>query len=509
MSCYHDDPVVSAKLVKHQHAAVAHLVTGDLSKLDPTTGDASCQVRAVTTLTFYYDLRGAFDDSQWVDVVALSKKYLHAHATDKPDTKVKTVSDAKGASHSTEFDALVALVRKHFGEEKFELLGLKHSLWAAGIVSTDEFWIDFKYRNNNQWGTHDKALKARLANLSCDAFMELARQLSSDGKWVEVLERTRSVIKNEAADDIPVLSIQATFGVAMAVLYERGIPIIDGNLRIQLNVNAALASSSDASDPTPNVTYSFGTSRYLLFVPNRTTGKFELVKNPSPEQMRSPAFFLKSWSTYFEGATTDGLYSSTHEEYYAAREGMDIQWAIDVYASLHPPFTGCAEDADIDIGAAYANIFPPRAQVFACNRFALQGHTYAASPHERPNLAERYNHALRVADQGGLDGDRQFVRVWPPFRECAQRLAKPVDWQVVHALAATPQWAEEQLRACADRHEAAKGAVIGRYVFALGAVGASHEVQDEATALHNTKKEVLRRQKYLKMYPQNEPLLRR
>lgn len=509
---YHDDPLVMAKLEKHQLMAVACLVVGDLAKLDPTIGDASCQVRALIMLVFYYDLRKELGD-KWANAVDFSDAYLTAHENDKSDTKAKTIQDITGGIHAKDFDDLVDFVRNHImGEEKFELLGLAHSLWTAGILSTDEFWIDFRYRSNNLWGTHDKSLKARLATLSCDIFVELAKELPAEGKWVEALLETRSVIKRCGAENVPVLSIQATFAVAMALLYQRRIPLLDGNVRIQLTGDGQprLPDPSDRSDnpePPSNITYTLGAQRSMLYVANEKSGTFALVKTPVKEQMLSPAFFLKSWSTYYEGSTDQGLYSASHEAYYAARANISMPWAVDVYTALHPPFSRSAVDADLDIIAAFEKVFPVRGNSFKYSRFDLQGLNHLVPLNERPNLAERQNLAMRVAHVHHLNGDCQFVRMGAPSETCTSRINRCIDWQIVHVLAATPKWVDDNLRAIATRHEEAEGAVIGPYVFTLGAVGASHEIELDATKLHNIKKEPARRKRYLDDYPNNEPLL--
>jgi hypothetical protein len=510
---YRNDPVVMAKLKKHQHMAVANLLTGRLDKLDPTTGDASCQVRALIMLTFHQDLRHEIGD-KWDNAIALSKAHLAAHGQDKADTKAKTVADVTGAKHSEEFDALVNRVHDELADDNFELLGLAYSLWAAGILSTDEFSIGFRYRNNNQWGVHNKALQARLATLSCDAFIELAGDLPQTGKWVEALQKTRSVIRNEGTADVPVLSVHATFSVALAILYARSIPIIDGNIRIQLSGDGKTdltdpSNRSDSPEPSSEVTYTFGTTRARLFVANRKTGTFDLVLHPTEEQKCLPAFFFKTWSTYFEESTDRGFYSINHDQYYDALAKIGIRWAVDVYTSLHPPFSRRAEDANLDITAVYEKMFTPRAKTFVYDRNHLEGSSFREPAETSPNLAERQNLAMRIALQRGLQDECQFVRMGAPSGECTSRTVKAIDWQVVHVFAATLSWVVEQYDALASRHQEAKRAVIGRYVFTLGAVGASDQVEERATVLHNMKKEPMRRARHLECYPYNAPLLKR
>ncbi|KAG0330718.1 hypothetical protein BG000_011554 [Podila horticola] len=550
---YWRNTAVAARLQRHQCIAVALLVTGDLSKLDPTTGDASCQVRAVIILILYYRLHQTIGDGEWSHVVALSKEYLltvRSRVRDSDDElgarPTKDVLQDAPSHSSQQFNAFIISVRKLLGEHLFELLGLTYSLWSSGIVSTDEFWIDFRYRSNNLWGSHEfKLLRARLAKLSCQTMIELAAELPASGRWVEMLQHTKSIIKSEDADnqeDLEVLCTQASFSVALALLHHHNIPILDGNVRIQLHGGYDRDQDQDihlGCDPlhlteddiascwttSGKITYSFGTARTLLYLPNKTTGAFEHVKNPSMQQMLAPCFFLKSWSTYHgHGSIADDdnnadndLYSPDHDRYYAALAKMDKIWAIEVMASSHPPYTRRAKHADLDIALVYEQIFadgPPRShKEFRCDRYGLEGLRFftpeASQQHQRPTLADIHLCARRVADDHGLNGECQFVHMGEPSKECTWRTTKRVDWQVVHVYAATYEWVHDQLQQLADRHAEASGAVIGRYVFSLGAMGASHESKVTATKLHNTKNKKLRRNKYLSEYPRNQPLLRR
>ncbi|KAF9373657.1 hypothetical protein CPC16_001736 [Podila verticillata] len=550
---YWRDTAVAARLERDQCMAVALLVTGDLDKLDPTTGDAGCQVRAVIILTLYYRLRRTIGDDEWSHVASLSKEYLLAVRAGVRDGNDELgTHPTKGVlqgvpSHSNkQFNAFIIHVRKLVGEHLFELLGLAYSLWSGGIVSTDEFWIDFRYRSNNLWGRHDfRLLRARLAKLSYQAMIDLAAELPASGRWVEILHYTKSIVKSGDADiqeDFEVLCTQATFSVALAILYQHNIPILDGNIRIQLHGGYDRGQDQDlhlGCDPlhlteddiayrrtaSGKTTYSFGTARALLYLPNKTTGTYEHVKNPSMQQMLAPCFFLKSWSTYHgRGSIADdhnnednGLYSADHDRYYEALIKMDKAWAIEVMASSHPPYTRRAKHADLDVAFVYEQIFahgPPRShKELRYDRYGLEGLSLstleASQQHQRPTLADRHLCARRVAHDHGLIGECQFVRMGEPSKECTWRTTKRVDWQVVHVYAATYEWVHDQLRQLADRHAEASGAVIGRYVFALGAVGASHESKVTATRLHNTKSENSRRNKYLSEYPRNQPLLRR
>lgn len=544
---------MAARLQRDQCTAVALLVTGDLSKLDPTTGDASCQVRAVIILILYYRLHRTIGNDERSHVVTLSKEYLltvRARVRDSDDElgarPTKDVLQGDPSHSSQQFNAFTINVRKLLGEHLFELLGLAYSLWSSGIVSTDEFWIDFRYRSNNLWGSHEfKLLRARLAKLSCQTMIELAAELPAGGRWVEILQHTKSIIKSEDADnqkDLEVLCTQASFSVALALLHHHNIPILDGNIRIQLHGGYDRDQDQDIHldcDPlhlteddiascwtaSGKITYSFGTARTLLYLPNKVTGTFEHVKNPSMQQMLAPCFFLKSWSTYHgygsiaddDNKADNDLYSPDHDRYYSTLAKMDKQWAIEVMASSHPPYTRRAKHADLDIALVYEKIFadgPPRShKELRYDRYGLEGLSFftpeASQQHQRLTLADIHFYARRVAEDHGLNGECQFVHMGEPSKECTWRTTKRVDWQVVHVYAATYEWVHDQLKQLADRHAEASGAVIGRYVFSLGAVGASHESKVMATKLHNTKSKKLRTNKYLSEYPRNQPLLRR
>ncbi|KAF9930485.1 hypothetical protein BGZ67_005767 [Mortierella alpina] len=578
------DPVVGAMLQKGQRIAVALLVSGNLHKLDPTTGDSSCQVRALLILVLYHHLRKEIGPTEWEEAVDLSREHLQLHGVKKNGDWIKNAHQIKKSANPFEeeahagggdidhmqFQDFVTLVHKKLGEQRFELLGLAYSLWSGGIVSTEEFWIDFRYRSNNLWGQHERLLRARLAKLSCAAMIDLASELPGAGKkWAELLRETKSVIKRGGdtesqhdEEDVEVLCAQSTFNVALAILYQYNIPIVDGNIRIQLNgangcdhgedhslrydhdrplhrteMNNTTASCKIASC---KMTYSLGTVQTLLYVPNKMTGAFEYVRSPSKEQMMMPCFFLKSWSTYYGHSSTnsnnrsnirkeggdkdrDDLYTPDHNRYYEALIKMDKSWAIEVMASTHPSFTRRAQNADLDIAPVYERIFGRSHKEFRYNRYGIEGENYLTPDEfqhqqqkqqqqeqgQRPTPTDRLMNARQVSLEYHLSGECQFVRMAAPSRECTWRITHAIDWNVVHVHAATYRWVNDQLQALVCRHQEAPGAVIGRYVFSQGFVGASHECQEAATKLHNTHQSNTRMTGYLADYPRNQPLLRR
>lgn len=505
-SSYDDDPIANARLIKHQNTAVACLILKEFDKLDPTTGDASCQVRAVIVLVFHQTLRMQLSDT-WDDAVRLSRNYMEAHENDKPETKAKTIDQIQGADHCKSFDDLVETVRLELGEQDFELLGLTYSLCISGVAGTDEFEIDFRHRSNNLWGSHEKALKTRLAQLACDKFVSLAKALPSGARYVDALQQTRSIIEKDGLDDMPVLSIQATFFTALAILYVWNIPIVNSIVRVQI----------DSDETTDNYTYKFGSARSLLYFPNKQTGRFELEKEPTAEQKSHPAFYIKAWSTYNKSSTDVGLYSSNHTFYYRALSKINIDWAVMVYTACHPPFTRRARDANMDIASVYSIIDgPPSTSDIKNSRFDLKGlnhHHLDASPSSpqtpKFNLSTVHHLATKVSLQHGLDGECQLVRMGAPSTSCTYRITRPVDWQIAHASASTTSWVDTRLKNMEERHKMADKAVIGRYVFSLGSVGASCESKEVGDELHNVKTESTRRKRYLGMYPGNEGLLRR
>ncbi|KAF9280187.1 hypothetical protein BGZ68_007447 [Mortierella alpina] len=456
---YWDDPVLDAMVQKDQRIAVALLVSGSLDKLDPTIGDSSCQVRALLILAMYHRLRKEFGAAEWEKAIELSKEHLQLHRVINGGPTKSAQQDKEKASGFEEahhggdivnnrFEAFVTLIHTKLGEQSFELLGLAYSLWSGGIVSTDEFWIDFRYRSNNLWGRHERLLRARLAKLSCAAMIDLASELPAASKWVELLRETKSIIKRgdtesqNEEEDIEILCAQSTFSVALAVLYHYKIPIVDGNVRIQLHGADGCGHSCDHSlgnDDRPlhrtemhntascnidscKMTYSLGAVRTLLYIPNKMTGAFEHVRSPSKEQMQLPCFFLKTWSTYYvhdstnknnsiastcnikkEDKERDDLYSHDHDRYYEALIQMDKSWAIEVMASTHPPFTRRAQHADIDIAPIFERIFGRSHKELWYDRYGIEGESFLRpeenKSHQQKNLPQQKNPLPTLADR--------------------------------------------------------------------------------------------------------------
>ncbi|KAF9581894.1 hypothetical protein BGW38_000925 [Lunasporangiospora selenospora] len=514
---YLDDPVTKAKLDKHQLVALALLVTGDLTKLDPASGDASCQVRAVIVLHMALHLRTELKHDQWGHAELLAASFLEAHKNDQPDTKTKTVEDAQGAAHSPKYDQFAAFVRLHIlGEETWELLGLCYSLWVSGIISTDEFWIDFRYRSNNQWHDHEKILRARLAELSCSKFIAIAKTLPDGNILTKALEVTRSVIKDPGVPAVPVFAIQPTFAAATAFAYKYNIPIIMAVIRIQLDGDAE-GDSLDAdkypdlgeSELASDMIYSLGAARTLFYLPDKATGRFKLVPEPTEKQRQAQGLFIKSWSTYHRGSTDDGLFSADHDKYFSALSTANIEWLFDVYTALHAPFCRRAEHWNMDVAALYKHTFGTRSKAFVYDRFDCQGLDYRTVKDHRPTQLERLTMSTHTALKAGLSRECQVVRMAAPADRCTWRITKAVDWQLSHVHAGTVSWAETRLQAMTECHMGSPHIVIGRFVFALGSMGVSCKVEAFATELHNTKNKRNRKNKYLAVYPNNKLLLDR
>lgn len=229
-----------------------------------------------------------------------------------------------------------------------------------------------------------------------------------------MIETTSSVITRDGAEDIPVLSIQATFLTALAILYARNIPIVNSIVRVQI----------DGKESQHHI-YTLGSVRSFLYFPNRQAGRSEIVDNPSPEQKVTPAFYLKSWSTYKETSSEYTLHSSDHNLYHSEFAKVNLIWEIFVYTTSHPSFNRRAKDVNLDTGAAFEGVDGPAQSkmAFKLDRIHFEDLNYHGllsndGEGQMPNLASLYTRATKIANKYKLNNKCQFVRKGAPSNEC-------------------------------------------------------------------------------------------
>jgi hypothetical protein len=80
--------------VKHLHAAIVALVLNKLYELDPTIGDAACEMRVLIV----HWLRETYLTVSKSGDGDAARAYLEAHVKDKTDTQVRTVADARSTA---------------------------------------------------------------------------------------------------------------------------------------------------------------------------------------------------------------------------------------------------------------------------------------------------------------------------------------------------------------------------------------------------------------------------
>jgi hypothetical protein len=142
-------------LKRHQHEAVNRLIRGDFTDLDPSIGDMSCQMHALSLLNMYWTVQEYLNKEEKLQyVLAIVGKYNDAHRNDKNDKEVRTLADLENPdpSHPREYDALFVELNEILGNDNLELLGLFYSLTVSNTLWKDEFGATFYCLHRNTFG---------------------------------------------------------------------------------------------------------------------------------------------------------------------------------------------------------------------------------------------------------------------------------------------------------------------------------------------------------------------
>jgi hypothetical protein len=115
--------------MQHQREAINRLIRGDFIVLDPSIGDMSCQLHALSLLNMYWTVQKYLNKEEKLQhALTIVEKYNDAHRNDKNDKEIRTVADLDNPYQPPEYDVLFAELNEILGNNDIELLGPFYSL---------------------------------------------------------------------------------------------------------------------------------------------------------------------------------------------------------------------------------------------------------------------------------------------------------------------------------------------------------------------------------------------
>lgn len=518
-------------MVTHLHGGINELILNNLQNLDPTIGDASCEMRVPLVI----DMRKLYEGIAEDDDVPLVNAYIAAHARDRVDTQVRTFADAKGGEHDPAYDILVKRVVEALGERDTDLLRLCYSFTMSSVMSKDECGNLFSNRSKaamvvaGDVALHSAAqkdliklepmLRSALATDAVASFLEKFETIPRHEQLVGNFKQ--HFIENQLSRALQTMRSHIPYKFEYAGQVEQEevplLPIFNQMLAIfymVFNDNGGILTRARLEDMAPlhssvgKMLYTdrFAGAYFLLWKPNHGTGRFEVV-DIRPEDEDVSCLVLDGWTKFLAGSNGKGLDASNLEEHRAAFKLLNIIWAGTVYAAGHPDYSNNAVDKDFDYLTGFDDICMPQPEgvinSFKATRedfpqFSLKKNL----PNEvRPNLHNLWMIAREMAEQRGLHDECQPIRM-TSTRDLFERINRPVDWQIDHIYAATPH----QLKANTDlliaKHTAAPQQKLGPHIVRSGEEAFSFENLADAQVVLKLR-DNKRKPEYIKRVPEN------
>jgi hypothetical protein len=246
----------------------------------------------------------------------------------------------------------------------------------------------------------------------------------------------------------------------------------------------------------------------LLFQPDPTTGRFEVVKQPTFEDMVCNGIFFDGFSTFIVGQTGTGLDAADIDEYRMALEKCNIAWLIMQFGATHPQYHPHAlTDPDFDYSEAYRGMCAQPPGDFTVTReefseFKLTQHLFGE---ERPSLYDLWHFSETEGQKRGLhDGCQAIIASGTGTYE---RINRPVDLQFVHIYPHTFAKVRAETDLLNARHAKMPDATMGPFVVRLGRIGVGCMSLEHVAMIGGLKNDKRKREKYAELYPGNEVFL--
>jgi hypothetical protein len=509
-------------LRKHQHEALNRLIRGDFTDLDPSIGDISCQMHALSLLDMYWTVQEYLNKekkSQYA--LAIVEKYNDVHRNDKNDKEVRTLADLENPNHPREYDDLFAELNEILGNDNLELLGLLYSLTVSNTLWRDEFGTTFFCLHRNLFGPAigdprypefllDRLpmLRSKLAKHCVDYFYHLVKALPCRNtnranagsmptvveQLVEAVHKMTSCIEQRrpGIDDIPLVAYHPQTRAVLLYQFKVGRPIIIIVRRIQIQPSTS-----------SGLTYSLSDVRALYYEADKDQGIYKLSRAIAPSQERVPCLTFSCWNTFQAGTNGTGLNAADNSEYFDALSRCDVVWLITTDAAIHPPFSGKAKVKSPDLYPMYETICGENSRTFdysreGCTGFSLKEHT---PNNQCPTLLEERKMAEELALKYTFK-DKVPVTRTGNSKTAHSRIDCSVDFSLEHIMVSSGEKAKAFCSELMDRHKLGN-TVIGPHITRIHEVGVSFTDKTLADKLCSSKKENKKMLAYLANHPNN------
>ena len=524
---YPDTNAFDELLKRHQHEAINLLICGDFTDLDPSIGDMSCQMHALSLLNMYWTVQEYLDKEEKLQyALANVEKYNYAHRNDKNDKEVRTLADLENPDHPREYDALFAELNEVLGNDNLELLGLFYSLTVSNTLWRDEFGTTFFCLHRNLFGPAiggdprypkyllDRLpmLRSKLAKHCVDYFYNLVKALpcrntngssmpTVEEQLVEAVHKMTSYIEQRrpGIDDIPLVACHPQMRAALLYEFKAGRPVIMIVLRIQ--IQPSISSGS---------TYSLSDARALYYEADTDQGTYNFSRTIVPSQEKVPCLTFSCWTTFQTGTSGTGLNAADNTEYFDTLSRCDVAWLINTYAAVHPPFSGKAKVTSPDLYPKYEAICGENCRTFdysreGCTGFSLKEH---APNNKRPTLLEEWKMAEELASMYNFK-DKVLIMRLGNSHTAHSRIDCSVDFSVEHVMVSSGEKAKAFCSELMDRHKSGNtgNTIIGPYITRIYEVGVSFTDKTLADKLCSSKKEKKKKLAYLAKHANNEIFL--
>ena len=523
---YPETDVFDKLLKKHQHEAANRLIRGDFTDLDPSIGDISCQMHALTVLDMYWTVQEYLDKEEKLQyALEIVEKYDVAHRNDKNDKEVRTLADLENPDHPREYDALFAELSEILGNDNLELLGLFYSLTVSNTVWRDEFGTAFYCVHRNLFGPGigrdtrypeflDRLpiLRSKLAKHCVDYFYNLVKTLLCSNtnranagsiptvgeQLVEAVHKMTSYIEQRRPrmDDIPLVACHPQMRAVLLYEFKAGRPIIIVVRRIQ--IQPSIPSGS---------TYSLSDARALYYEADKDQGTYRFSRTITPYQEKVACLTFNCWNTFQTGTSGTGLNAADNTEYFDALSRCDVAWLINTYAAVHPPFSGKAKENSPDLYPMYEAICGEKGRTFDYSREGCAGFSLKeyAPNNQRPTLLEEWKMAEELASKYTFK-DKVLITRTGNSKTAHSRIDYSVDFSVEHIMVSSGEKAKSFCGELMDRHQSVN-AVIGPHITRIYEVGVGFTDKTLADKLCSSRKEDKKMLAYLAKHSNNRIFL--
>ncbi|MDA5193974.1 hypothetical protein [Govanella unica] len=345
-----------------RYIAVADLLIGDLTEIDPVIGDEACEARPPVILDIYQKLIETCGDD-YKEVVKWCQAFLWRH--DK-DSKVITPSDkisVETESHLSQkfVDFCIRFSKECTDDEWNYLFYCKAATYTSRLVSDEYEMVSYDRYNSNYIKDDRSRLRKSVGSLSCYEVKKMAKfVLEQEGCnkdfWssvVNILEGCNAFKfdqndKKEMEFSVSLLPIYETMRTVFAYQFLKGRPIVLSICRIQCEPEESEGNEEDVD--AREAKYKIIDIPIFVYRPDPKRGNF-VCSEVLPDD-NEPCFTIQAYQLVDKNIPTKDLpedcnfMMSLEKDYNQEISGCDIGLLTMIYSSIHPVLAGGAQIGD-------------------------------------------------------------------------------------------------------------------------------------------------------------------